>query len=257
MFRLFLIAVALALATSHAHGQFAGRAWADPPPDLQRWADMMKQSNLHTHTANHLNGAFAIQKRVNVSFTSCGNAGAFYMPPKSEITFCYELLSELGARFMAMARAGNASPEQTQAALGGAMWFVLFHEAAHAVFDLQDVPLLGREEDAADQLAVWLAVRRPPPGYDDGVLGALAFFAQGQPISWDMLGDEHALNEQRLQNIACWAFGADPVTYFGLPAMVRLPDRRKARCASEWEAIDRAVPRLLGRALKPARAAPW
>lgn len=257
MFRLFLVAVALAIAAGQAKAEFHARFWANPPADLQRWPDLLKQSNLHTHTANHLNRSVTLQRRVLLSFNACGAPNAFYHPGQQEITFCYELLSDISARIMAMGRSGGASRDQTAAALGGAMWFVLFHEVGHAVFHQLDLPLLGREEDAADQLAVWLAIRRPPPGYDNAVLGALAFFAQGQPISWDMLGDEHALNEQRLQNVACWAFGADPVTYHGLPAMVRLPDRRKARCAAEWEAIDRTVPRLLGRALRPAKLTPW
>ena len=250
MVRLFILAVALAIASGQAHAQFQTRFQTDPPPDLQRWADMLRKSNMPKSTAFLLNRIAAIPRPVMVSFKSCGYVNAQYDPGNDELTFCYELFSDLGERITQKAREGRATPEQTSAALGGAIWFILYHEVGHALFHQLNVPLLGREEDSADQLAVWLAIHRPPPGLDDGVIGALSFFATGSPISWDRLGDEHALDQQRLQNVACWAYGANPVRFGWLPALVHLPEHRQGRCATEWKKIDDAVPRLLGRALK-------
>ena len=39
---------------------------------------------------------------------------------------------------------------------------VFLHEAGHALFDLLKIPLLGREEDAADQLAGLTCAARSP-----------------------------------------------------------------------------------------------
>ena len=48
------------------------------------------------------------------------------------------------------------SKEQLRA---GLMAATLLHETGHAVFDLMDVPVFGREEDAADQMAAFIALQ--------------------------------------------------------------------------------------------------
>jgi hypothetical protein len=62
--------------------------------------------------------------------------------------------------------------------VAGNMLFVLLHEMAHAAISEMGLPVLGREEDAADSSAVWRLVRiglvhgRPPrsEGRGDGSL---------------------------------------------------------------------------------------
>ena len=46
------------------------------------------------------------------------------------------------------------------------------HEAGHALFDLLEVPLLGREEDAADQLAAYYVLQFPKEIKRRLILGA-------------------------------------------------------------------------------------
>ena len=66
------------------------------------------------------------------------------------ITVCYEYIDDI---------LRNAPEEKTPAgvtradAIVGPTLEVFLHEVGHAVFDYLDVPILGREEDAADQFA--------------------------------------------------------------------------------------------------------
>ena len=72
------------------------------------------------------------------------------------ITVCYEYLDDI---------LKNAPRETTPAgvtradAIVGPTLEVFLHEVGHAVFDYLEVPVLGREEDAADQFAAYLLLQ--------------------------------------------------------------------------------------------------
>lgn len=260
MFRLFLVAVALAIAAGQTPAAgFVGNFQAAPPdPAHQRIAAGLARSQQPQRIADHLNSVLQLPAPVLVQFQQCGQVNAFFNPKQRAVIFCYELMQDMGAKIAARAREVRAGRDQAAPVLGGAMWFILLHEVGHAIHAVADLPTLGRREDVADQLAVWLAIRRPPPGADESILGGMVFFTDASaPTDYEAMGGPHSLHPQRLQNVACWAWGADPVRYRDLPDAVRLPDARRASCAEEWAAIDAAVPRLLGRVLKPARAGPW
>ena len=65
---------------------------------------------------------------------------------------------------------------RSEVLVGGAV-SVILHELGHALFQIQDIPLLGREEDAADQIAALLMLQVRPQGradYDQGTYKRLA-----------------------------------------------------------------------------------
>jgi len=44
-------------------------------------------------------------------------------------------------------------------AVVGQLFFALAHEFGHGVFDIFDIPVFGREEDAADQFATYVMLQ--------------------------------------------------------------------------------------------------
>ena len=44
----------------------------------------------------------------------------------------------------------------------GAILDTILHEAAHGIIEQLDIPVLGREEDAADFFSVYLQLQFPP-----------------------------------------------------------------------------------------------
>ncbi|PZU51897.1 MAG: hypothetical protein DI561_15090 [Thauera sp.] len=259
MFRLFLIAVALAVANSNAHAQFAGNFQAAPAdPAHQRIAQSFARGQIPQRIADHLNSVLQMPAPVLIQFQACGTENAFFSPRQRAVVFCYEMQQAIHKRVDWLASGAGASQGTARDMLDGALWFILLHEVGHAVHLVADLPTLGRREDVADQIAAWIAIRRPPPGVREPVVGGMAVFLNPQArTDYEAMGGPHSLDPQRLQNVACWAFGADPVRYRELPAIVGLPEARRTSCAEEWEAIDRAVPRLLGRALKAPKLTPW
>ena len=119
----------------------------------------------------------------------------------------------------------------------GTLRFVLLHELGHGLVDLYDLPVLGREEDAADRFAAWWL---SPDGRETGVdaIAAIEWWmasarqseARREDLPW---WDEHGIDEQRGYQIACLLYGADPQTMGPLAVRLGLPDERQASCLRE------------------------
>jgi hypothetical protein len=125
--------------------------------------------------------------------------------------------------------------------------FVFFHEIGHALVDVLELPITGREEDAVDQLSAWLLIDNEDG--DDAVLnGALSFEVASREtdeVTEDDFADEHSLNEQRVYNMLCWVYGSNPDKYGAMVEDELLPAARAERCEGEYRQLDRSWSRLL------------
>jgi hypothetical protein len=139
---------------------------------------------------------------------------------------------------------------------------------AHAIFHVLQVPILGREEDAADQMAtLWLIALKPETA-DQMLAGVVAGhlddagyrslkqlkrkrfrFGSAKPLA-----DVHSTPEQRLYNLLCIAYGADPARFGILKDRGTLPDERKEGCEEEYRQVVHAYVRLIQPHLDPELA---
>jgi hypothetical protein len=118
--------------------------------------------------------------------------------------------------------------------------FVLAHEMGHGLINQMNMPVLGREEDAADSFAIVTALKMGS-GFSERVLIAAA---TGQVLSnkrdkkkGEALAfyDEHGLDLQRAYNIVCYMVGSDPEKYKGLAKDTKLPEERQDSCVWDWK----------------------
>lgn len=144
--------------------------------------------------------------------------------------------------------------------VSGTLRFVLLHEIGHGFVDLYDIPVLGREEDAADRFATWWMA--PDGEGQDGTdaIAAMEWWlasAKTSGLSREQLAwwDEHGIDEQRGFQIACLLYGADPAR-FAAAADAGLPEERRQSCVDEAHRNDRAWTRLLADGLRPAGSPP-
>lgn len=210
--------------------------------------------------ASALNTRFQIPGRLTMGVAECGQKNAFYDAQRRVIVLCYEIADDIVQEF----RYDNLTPEQRDKAVTGAISFVLFHETGHALVDVLDLPITGREEDVADQVATlaladtdpmaayWAAEyfkQRDDPG-DTGLLKGLAgmFRTPGQ------FADEHAFDEQRFFNVICWTYGGDPTGRRYLLPLIT--EARAQRCPGEYRRISLALGTILAGHLKPAGVVP-
>lgn len=192
--------------------------------------------------ADGLNSTFALPYDVYIAAAECGESNAFYDSEKKQLTMCYELYAEFDELF----KGEYPKESERDEAVGGAFIFVFFHELGHALIDVYDLPITGKEEDAVDQLSTWILT----DGTDDGELtainGAIAFALLGDGGSGELaFWDEHSLSQQRFYNTICLVYGNNPKKYVDFVSNGTLPKNRAGRCESEYAQIDRAWSKLL------------
>jgi hypothetical protein len=129
--------------------------------------------------------------------------------------------------------------EQLAEFVSGNMLFVLLHELAHATIGELDLPVLGKEEDAADSFAS-LTLIHINSQFSEHVLAEAAkgwFMAdrrdskEGEPVVYY---DEHGLNQQRAFQIVCYMVGADQGRFKDLAAETKLPKDRQQSCSEDY-----------------------
>lgn len=128
--------------------------------------------------------------------------------------------------------------------------FVLYHEMGHLLFDQLDLPVLGREEDAADNVATWTLLNKA----DDEAFTTLSDAARGwilSGIAYDSGGVEsdyaaaHSLDKQRAYQIVCLMIGRDQNAYQLLAAQYDIDHDRQKSCEADYRTIDRSLQGLL------------
>ncbi len=129
--------------------------------------------------------------------------------------------------------------EQLAEFVSGNMLFVLLHELGHTTIGELELPVLGREEDAADAFAS-LTLINIKSEFSDHVLAEAAkgwFMAdrrdkkEGEPVVYY---DEHGLNQQRAYQIVCYMIGADPIRFKDLAEETKLPKDRQQSCNEDY-----------------------
>ncbi|MGR3362765.1 MAG: DUF4344 domain-containing metallopeptidase [Maritimibacter harenae] len=122
----------------------------------------------------------------------------------------------------------------------------LYHELAHALIDILELPIYGPEEFAADTFATVLMNRLHDDTSVQRMAGDVArnywLFAEGAGKHRDDLAlwDVHAPDLQRYYNFACLMYGADPDTRDDLVDIFGLPEARADTCEEEYALAARS-----------------
>jgi hypothetical protein len=139
-------------------------------------------------------------------------------------------------------RLHHLSQQQAEAAVtfvAGNMLFVLLHEMGHAVVQEMKVPVLGREEDAADDFAI-LRLLRIGSTFSHRVLveATKGWFLSNRRDRHDgeklVFYDEHGLDQQRAYQIVCLMVGSDPKSMVDLANETGLPQERRGSCQDDF-----------------------
>jgi hypothetical protein len=198
---------------------------------------------------------FRLPRTLKVSLTGCnGEADAFY--GDRAITICYEYIDELWKRMPAETTAAGMAPID---AVTGPLFDTALHEFSHALFDMLKLPVLGREEDAADQVAAYIALHLGKTEARRQILGtAYAYKAEAEsaaaPPSLKEFSDEHGTPAQRAYNVLCIAYGADRKLFGDFVTKGYLPKKRAEACEDEYQQVSRAFETLISPHIDRARA---
>jgi hypothetical protein len=123
--------------------------------------------------------------------------------------------------------------------VAGNMLFVGFHEMGHALVSELHLPVLGREEDAADSFAT-LAMLEEGTEFSVNILvqAARGWFLLdrrdrklGEMLSFY---DEHGLDQQRAYAIICLMVGSNGEDFRALADWVQMPQARQKSCRNDY-----------------------
>src|SRR5262245_13103641 len=153
----------LLLAAAQAEARKAGSAqpnridiaYVEPKSaGNQRVAKLLKEHQVLEKIRELLN-PLRLPHRLLLETRDCdGIANAF--SNEESVTVCYEYVNDIWK---------NAPEQPTPAGIApidaviGPLLDVFLHEAGHAVFASLQIPVLGREEDAADQFSTYLMLK--------------------------------------------------------------------------------------------------
>ena len=197
---------------------------------------------------------FRLPEPLHISLTGCdGEADAMYSGVT--ITVCYEYIEDLQTYMPEKVSPAGIEPLDT---VVGPLFDTMLHEFAHALFDYHDIPVLGREEDAADQLSAYTYLQL---GEDEAyrlIMGTVFAYMlkieDADAPTMEEFADEHSTSEQRAFNLSCMAYGKDPELFEDVIALVGMPQERIDICEEEYELFTLAYEKLISPHVDPELA---
>ena len=136
----------------------------------------------------------------------------------------------------------------------GKTLFVMGHEMGHVVINELELPVLGREEDAADSFAIIMALQLRSE-FSERVLMEtargwfLSSYRDKKAMTALTFYGEHGLDLQRAYHVVCMMVGSDPDRFKALAREAKLPEWRQRSCVHDY----RAAVWSWEKALKPHR----
>jgi hypothetical protein len=265
-----VVAAALACASAPAaHAETPGQA-AAPPADAAA-SDMIRIEYVPPKDPKHQTAYKLVQQRgalemmrkvftplrlpapITIKTIGCdGVSNAYYqrVDDRPTITICYEYLVDV---WTAMPKETAAAMVTAADAVIGQLFFALAHEFGHAVFDIFDIPVFGREEDAADQFATYIMLQFGEDRAHRLITGAAFSYRefiknhkQKPNVNVPLLtfSSDHGAPEQRFYNLLCLAYGYD-AKLFERVATEYLPKSRAKSCRYEYVVLRYAYKQLI------------
>jgi hypothetical protein len=189
---------------------------------------------------------FALPSKLTVKVEGCdGETNAWYAD--DAITVCYEYLHYVWQNAFKHTKFEEVA--QIDMMLGP-LFDVFLHEFGHALFDLLDLPLFGREEDAADQVSAYIMLHFGKAEARRLILGtAYAYKLEAEDptekVTMTKFADEHGTPAQRYYNLLCIAYGADAELFADLVKKGYLPTKRADGCEDEYAQVRNAFQKLI------------
>jgi Putative metallopeptidase len=198
--------------------------------------------------------------KLIVKFDQCGGATSIAYQHAGPVTICYEYVAQIEQmvpRSTVTLVQGTVTPD---AAVIGPVTQAALHEMALGVFDVMNLPVWGRTDDAADRLSAFIMVQFGPNVAWNTIVGT-AWFLSGNVTRAADFSDIRGVVAQRYYTTLCIAYGGEArgVTltkgtagatgsglgnFVGGAAAGNLPQSRAQSCPYEYDAIKQAFVNL-------------
>jgi hypothetical protein len=247
-----------ASGTSGAQGPTAAAVdvtFAEPTNKANASGAYLLKANRVPYLMNSFAQAFQVPEEIAVRGVNGFGGGPFYNPRNNTITFQY------GFANLVVQTMKQLNPQYNDYRLGTAVGavdsFILAHEFTHALIAIYDLPVLGKEEDAADELATLILLKAPQGG--KYVFDAAQFWyglskTQRVPTISDY-ADVHSLDLQRAYAMVCDLAGSSKANFQQVAQLKLLPPARLQGCPAEYKQHVESFEQVLGDHLQGSLAA--
>ncbi len=184
-----------------------------------------------------------LPRQLGVRLAECGALEVAYNPQQA-VTICYEFVREVEVQAPGTREIQIGPARLTrQSIITGGVVNVVLAKVAYAVLDMLQIPVWGRQEDAADTVAALVMLEFSPQA--EVIWAALAgtswFLAQRSFYGTGSFSDTiRPVDAQRFYTYACMAYGAYKRPFAFLVANGDLPQERAKYCAQDYRAVKRA-----------------
>ncbi|MET0898661.1 MAG: DUF4344 domain-containing metallopeptidase [Mycobacterium sp.] len=210
-------------------------------PEAENGRRILEDAQLLEDLAASITDLFNLPNDVQLLGVECGEPNAYWSPSDQAVTICYEDADFAETVFI---EAGDADP--VDAALNVEVGS-FYHEVGHMLIDIYDLPITGREEDVADQLAAFVMLAEDENGQVDPESVKVirdfaaefrAFGEEEGEVGESQFAGGHSLNQTRMYNLLCWAYGADPEGNAAMVDSGELPPERAESCEDEYAKVE-------------------
>jgi hypothetical protein len=218
-------------------------------PQYRAIYDRMRQQQVLERLQRFL-APLRLARPLAVKMARCGD-NILYRPykPGGDVTICYEFVKQVEDLAPGTGQQGlvGVVVVPRSATVIGPIVEEVLHDVALAVFDNLQIPVWGRTEDAADNVAALIMLQFGTDVAQTTILGTAYFlYVAGTNAKYnvDYVADVRPPVRQRYYNILCMAYGADPVRFSMLQAFNRselqmdLPKDRANDCALRYESAQ-------------------
>lgn len=179
-----------------------------------------------------------------------GSEGPYYDPENHTVYIPYQFYIESKRYFENNGYQNNTGKSAKSGAID-TLLHTLLHEAGHAYIADQNIPILGKEEDAVDNFATILLLNYIDEGDETAISAAdmFAFESEDRPEYYQMTdyAGEHSFDLQRYFATLCLVYGSDPEKHDSLLDEIEIDylEERKEYCLFNFEQTNESWHRYL------------
>ncbi len=213
-------------------------------------------------------------KKLLVKFDQCGGASYARYKRSGPATICYEFVEQVERLAptapVHLIQTQGHPPVKPDAALVGPVVQALIHEVAVAAFDILEIPVWGRHDDAADRVAALVLLQFSKFDLAWNTVVGTAWFLAGSALAPPDMADVRGVTAQRYYTTLCLAYGGNRKMFAGFVAFERdnspaagdLPNIRARGCPEEYNVLRHAfttsiAPHLDQDLLRRVQAVKW
>ena len=201
---------------------------------IEKWLKQSPEIKLITDLVNQ---EFKLVEPLSIVFGE--NDGPLFDSGINKIFIPYHFLVEVEQRFKQVKYTSN-NEMTLKDAIMDALLHTIVHELAHALIFQFDLPVLGKEEDAADGLASMLLIEYLEEGQEIVITAADLFGLESQDVDEYQVEDywdEHSLDIQRYYSSLCHVYGSSPEKYKHIKIDEKFSDEKSLNCQDDYEIL--------------------